>query len=100
MFVYLDRALTAIGKKYSLQIVGILLKEQQGKGFNHFLKNIPEINPKSLSTRLKDLEAAGVLSKQLTMGVPIKIEYRLTDKGIALQQPIQSMDGWGKRYCR
>ncbi len=100
MFLYLRKALDSVGKKFALEIVGLAVDQSQGRGFNFFLKSIPEINPKTLSTRLKELEKEGIISKQITMGIPIKIEYRLTEKGLALKQGLQCLDGWGKRHCK
>lgn len=99
-FLYLRRTLKAVGRKYSLDIVSLLLDETQGKGFNFFLKSIPELNPKSLSTRLKELEKEGIVSKQIAVGVPIRIEYRLTEKGLALKNALQNLDSWGKKHLK
>lgn len=98
--LYLRRSLKIVGKKYSLDIVSLLLDETQGKGFNFFLKSIPELNPKSLSTRLKELEKEGIVSKQIAVGVPIRIEYRLTEKGLALKNTLQNLDSWGKKHLK
>ena len=97
---YLRKALDSVGKKYSLEIVSQLVDQGEGMGFNFLLKSIPSINPKSLSTRLKELEKGGIITKQITMGAPIKISYRLTEKGLALKQGLQNLDNWGKRYCK
>ncbi len=99
-FLYLKRGLDAVGRKFCLEIVSLLIEQNQAAGFNFFLKNIPKINPKSLSTRLKELEREGIVTKQITVGVPIKIEYRLTEKGLSLKSALQSVDNWGKKFCK
>jgi len=90
----------SVGKKYSVEIVNLLVDQSRGRGFNFFLKNIQDINPKTLSTRLKELEKNGIISKQITVGELIRIEYALTEKGIALKQGLQTLDSWGKKFCK
>jgi DNA-binding HxlR family transcriptional regulator len=56
------------------------------------------ISPKTLSQRLKLLEAAVVISRQAYAEVPPRVEYALTEKGRALSDIIEAMRAFGERY--
>src|SRR6266480_1518320 len=49
--------------------------------FNEFRQSLPGISPTTLSERLEQLEAAGIVERQLVSGRPPHAEYRLTAKG-------------------
>lgn len=62
--------------------------------FDEFQKDLG-IARNVLSDRLKKLIEAGVLEKSEGSGHP---QYRLTDKGLALQPILLSMTHWGDTY--
>jgi DNA-binding HxlR family transcriptional regulator len=49
--------------------------------FNEFRQSLPGVSPTTLSERLEQLEAAGIVRRQLVPGRPPHAEYRLTAKG-------------------
>jgi DNA-binding HxlR family transcriptional regulator len=49
--------------------------------FNEFRQSLPGVSPTTLSERLEQLEAAGIVERQLIPGRPPHAEYRLTTKG-------------------
>ena len=51
--------------------------------------------PKTLSDRLRRLEDAGVVTRACFAEMPPRVEYRLTDKGLALLGVIESMRDFG-----
>ena len=59
----------------------LLLKQSK---FSQFLGSIEGINTKTLSVRLKELEAYGLIERKVTQQRPLKVEYSLTKKGKAL----------------
>ncbi len=65
--------------------------------FNDLRKGLPQISPSLLSSRLKSLEAAGVVSRtELNGGV----RYHLTEAGRELKPIILQMGIWGHRWAR
>ena len=54
-----------IGKKFSLLILRNMIYVKQ-KRFNEFLNSIEEINPKTLSIRLKEMENDGIIRRQVS----------------------------------
>jgi DNA-binding HxlR family transcriptional regulator len=52
--------------------------------FSDIAAAIPGMTDKLLSRRLKDLEADGLVERRVHAGPPVRIQYRLTEKGDAL----------------
>lgn len=78
-----------IGSKWTLLILNSLLNGT--KRFGELERSIGEINPKTLSKRLKELEKEGYIAKKIYPEVPPKVEYTLTDKGHIFKAVIKSV---------
>src|SRR4051794_40945337 len=65
--------------------------------FNELRRGVPRMSPALLSQRLKDLEAAGVVTRQVKASDPNLIEYRLTEAGLELRPIIEGFGVWGQR---
>ena len=65
-----------------------------GKRFGDLQKGLPKISPSLLSSRLKQLDHAGVIEK---IGVKT---YQLTEAGLALQPVIELLGAWGHKWAR
>lgn len=90
----LEKAVHLVGKKYDLLILDSLHSHNKRSGFNQVLKDIPSINPRILSMRLKSLEASKLISKNLILGTPVKTEYALTSKAEELVEIIEKLKNW------
>src|SRR5258708_28793869 len=56
--------------------------------FNEFRQSLPGVSPTTLSERLEQLEAAGVVERRLVAGRPPHAEYTLTRPGRPLAQAL------------
>lgn len=65
--------------------------------FGELRHDIPGISAKMLSTRLKDLEAKGVVTRTLIDSSPPSAEYALTPLGHEMVPLIQSIAAFGKK---
>jgi DNA-binding HxlR family transcriptional regulator len=68
------------------------------KRFKDFESSIKDINPRTLSQRLDDLENRLIITKKSFAESPPRIEYALTAKGRDLLPVLKSMADWGKKY--
>lgn len=59
--------------------------------FNELRIDIPAISAKVLSTRLRELEAKGVLNREVKPTSPPSVEYSLTDLGRELVPAIEAI---------
>jgi DNA-binding HxlR family transcriptional regulator len=59
--------------------------------FNEFRQSLPGVSPTTLSERLEQLEAAGIVERELVPGRPPHTEYRLTHRGHRLATAIAAL---------
>lgn len=90
-------AMQIIGNKWTALILRDLFSGP--KRFCELEKSVGNINPRTLSQRLDDLEAHGIITRKSFAEVPPRIEYTLTDKGQDLLPVLKQMAAWGDRYC-
>lgn len=89
-------AMAVIGNKWTALILRDLASGP--KRFSELEKSVGNINPRTLSQRLDDLETHDIISKQSFAEVPPRIEYTLTEKGEDLLPVLQQMATWGDKY--
>ncbi|MDH5569593.1 MAG: helix-turn-helix transcriptional regulator [Nitrosopumilus sp.] len=92
-----DNTFKIIGKKFTFHIIRNMAMRNQTR-FNEFLGTIENINPKTLSQRLKELEETDLITRTVYDEVPIRIEYTLTDKGKDLQGIIDQMATFSMKH--
>jgi DNA-binding HxlR family transcriptional regulator len=93
----LDNTSKLIGKKFTLLILRNMMSNQSR--FNQFIESIEGMNPKTLSTRLKEMEKNGLIHRKIYHETPIRIEYFLTEKGSALKSILDQMATFSVQFC-
>jgi DNA-binding HxlR family transcriptional regulator len=66
--------------------------------FNRLLETIPGIPPKVLSTRLRELEEAGLIHKVEQSRKPILVRWDLTDRGRDLLPALMLITAFESKY--
>jgi DNA-binding HxlR family transcriptional regulator len=61
-------------------------------------RSLQGISPRTLSLRLRALEEEGILERTTFAEVPPRVEYSLTEKGLALVPIIDSMREYGRTW--
>lgn len=87
------RTAEIIGYKWTTLIVRDLLPGK--KRFSELLRSVGGISPRLLTERLRELEAAGLLSRTVYPTVPPSTEYELTPLGRELESVIDAMARFG-----
>jgi len=59
--------------------------------FNEFRQSLPGVSPTTLSERLEQLEASGILERRLVPGRPPHSEYSLTPRGQRLATAVAGL---------
>ena len=90
------RALRLLGDMWTLIIVYTLLSGT--KRFGELLEAMGNVSSKTLSQRLKMLEEIGFVQRQAFLEIPPRVEYRLTEKGLALVDIMEAIKQFGQRY--
>ncbi len=86
-------ALYVIGGKWKLKII-IALTDGNMR-FNELQRLVDGISAKVLSTELKELELNGFVRRKVFTGIPVTVEYELTDYSDTLGDVLQSLSEWG-----
>lgn len=89
-------AAAIVGSKWTPQLIYALANGVER--FCELQKEAGGINPRTLSARLDELEAAGIVQKQSFSEVPPRVEYLLTPKGRDLLPILECMVEWGEKY--
>jgi DNA-binding HxlR family transcriptional regulator len=89
-------AMEIIGNKWTALILRDL--SDGPKRFSELERSVGNINPRTLSQRLDDLERHHIVTKQAYAEVPPRTEYTLTSKGTDLVPVLRAMSDWGDKY--
>lgn len=85
-----------IGKRWNPQVIRAL---QTGSArFGDVKGAIPQISDALLSDRLKELEAEGIVTRDVTPSTPVLIEYHLTQRGRDLTKVMDELARWAERW--
>ncbi len=90
----------------SLDIVGdrwtVLILRELFMGATRFeeIQIQTEATPQMLATRLKALEADGMVERRPYQEKPLRHEYKLTQKGREFYPVIHAMRAWGETWCK
>lgn len=89
-------AMHIIGNKWT----ALILRDLFGgpKRFCELERSVGNINPRTLSQRLDDLESNGIVTRRVFAEVPPRAEYALTEKGEDLLPILEQMAAWGAKY--
>lgn len=94
----INNTLNIIGKKFTLLLLRNMMLLKQTR-FNQFMDSIEQINPKTLSLRLKEMEKDGLIQRKVYQETPVRVEYVLTEKAMALTPILEQMAIFSMRYC-
>ena len=95
-FCAVARALEQVGDRWSLLVIRDLLTG--AKRFTDLMDRLGGITPKTLSQRLRELEAAGIVTADRQPGRR-EVWYRLTPAGAELAPVIDTLGWWGLRHA-
>jgi DNA-binding HxlR family transcriptional regulator len=86
-----------VGKRWSS---GILLAVAQGATrFSEIIASVPGLSDRLLAQRVKELEASGMLERQVIASTPVQVRYHLTAQGRDLMDSLQPLMTWGQRWA-
>ena len=89
-----QQAIEVLGRPWTALILTLL---QAGPlRFNELSAQAKGPTAKVLSTRLKDLEAKGLIDRSVDAGPPVRVTYRLTSKGRTFDAVAHAIERWGR----
>lgn len=90
------KAVELIGRRWTGAVLQMLMSGP--KRFGDLRAAVPEISDRMLSERLKELEAEDIVHRNVSADTPVRVEYGLTEKGRALEEPLRSIGDWADRW--
>jgi DNA-binding HxlR family transcriptional regulator len=92
----IEAALDALGGRWK----GLLLFRicTRANRFHELRKGLPHVSQRMLVRQLRELERDGLIQRSVTVGVPAKVEYSLTDAARALMPLLAGLRDWGARH--
>lgn len=85
--------LSAIGGKWKALILYHVIRGP--RRFNEMRRLMPSVTQRMLTQHLRELEADGILHREVREKVPPHVEYSLTEKGRTLVPILDAMAAWG-----
>ena len=90
-------ALDVIGQKWKLPILWYL-HEKENTRYNELKRRIAGITNMMLTKSLRELEADGLVMRRQYDTIPPKVEYALTEQGLALLPALNELYKWGRAH--
>lgn len=92
------RAVELIGRRWTGAIVRTLLGGP--RRFNELLSAIPGISDRLLTERLRELERAGIVRRDVFPESPVRVVYELTESGAELGPALEEIGRWAERWIQ
>ena len=89
-----------LGKRWTIVVMAELYRgREQWKRYSHVKKGVRGITPKMLAMRLRELEKEGIIERRVsTDEMPMKSEYRLTERGREFMDVVIHLKGWALKW--
>jgi DNA-binding HxlR family transcriptional regulator len=88
--------LDRIGDKWTTLILIVLA--DQPRRFNDILRRVPDISKRMLTQTLRNLERDGMVTRQVFPTKPPSVEYRLSDLGRTVLDPLTALVSWAAAH--
>lgn len=92
----LGKAMSALGSKWKPIIV--LVINNRKLRFGEIAARISVISRKVLTDQLREMEADNLLTRQEFKEIPPRVEYCLTEKGLALLPILDLLEKWEAEF--
>ncbi len=66
--------------------------------FNEIRRLLPSVTQRMLTNQLRELEADGLVHREVFAQVPPRVEYSLTDYGRSLEPVLKALKMWGDEH--
>ncbi|QBD83631.1 transcriptional regulator [Ktedonosporobacter rubrisoli] len=91
-----ERAIQILGKRWTGLLIDALM--QGPRRFCELTALVEGLSDRVLSDRLRELEAEGVVERVVYPQIPVRVEYKLTEKGQALKPVVDAIHIWAETW--
>jgi DNA-binding HxlR family transcriptional regulator len=92
----LGKAMSALGSKWK-PIIVLVIKDRKLR-FGELAVRISVISRKVLTDQLKEMQTDGLVIREEFKELPPRVEYSLTEKGLALLPILYLLEEWETKY--
>lgn len=86
-------AIDVVGGKWKMHLMWVLAEGPVR--FGQIRRKLDGVSEKVLAENLRQLEASGVVHRELYAEVPPRVEYSLTPRGESLNEALLPLEHWG-----
>lgn len=91
-----QRAVEIVGRRWSGVILQVMLAG--ASRFGEILCAVPDLSNRMLSERLREFEDEGIVERVVIPERPVRVEYRLTEKGRGLNEVVEAISRWSQDW--
>lgn len=100
----LEQVIQILGRKWTIPLVMTLGAQEVTQRYSEIRESLDgksdeEISDSTLSKKLSELTGMGLISRTSYDEVPPRVEYRLTEAGMALYQTLSQIADWTRDQC-
>lgn len=92
----ITRVFQLLGKRWNGPILAVLM--ERPTYFSEVRRAIPGLSERMLADRLVELGAAGLVLREVDEGPPLRVSYRLTTAGAALEPALRELAAWARGH--
>lgn len=89
-----EHAIQILGKRWTGLLLDTLMLGP--RRFCELTSIVEGLSDRVLSDRLRELEAEGLVTREVYPQIPVRVEYQLTEKGYALKPVIDAIHTWAE----
>ncbi len=89
-------AIDVVGGKWKMHLMWVLAEGPVR--FGQIRRKLDGVSEKVLAENLRQLEASGVVHRELYAEVPPRVEYSLTPLGEELNAALAPLEAWGEKH--
>lgn len=85
-----------VGQRWSSAI--LLALTRGASRFSEVIASVQGLSDRMLARRLRELEQADLVVREVIATTPVQIHYRLTPRGLDLMRALQPLAAWGAKW--
>lgn len=93
-----ETAFEMLGRKWAGLLVHVL--SAGPRHFSELRAAVPGVSARMLAARMKDLEGAGIVRREVQTSSPVRVVYSLTEKGRALIPVMGGIAAWARSWLK
>ena len=91
-----EHAIQLLGKRWTGLLLDALMEGP--RRFCELTATVEGLSDRVLSDRLRELEVEGVVERIVYPQIPVRVEYKLTEKGLGLKPVVEAIHEWAEKW--